>query len=122
MSCEIDVEDILVDELEGLVYKQVYCWEICEDHVYLYDWIEKNIKSNTERNTSNAKKSVAIVALGWRTVEDLYCKKKPKSHCTAEFQILLLSMCTAAQESTTSLLSSGFVPDGAGEHQTSEGE
>ena len=44
-------------------------------------------------------------------------------HSSAEFRSFLLSMCIEeAQESTTNDLSCGFVKDGAGKHQTSDGE
>ena len=41
---------------------------------------------------------------------------------SAAFRSLLLSMCVDAPESTTNYLSSGFVSDRAGRHQTSVGE
>ena len=41
---------------------------------------------------------------------------------SAKFRSFLPSMCTEAPESTTNCLSSGFLEDGAGRHQVSEGE
>ena len=41
---------------------------------------------------------------------------------SAEFKSFLLIMCIDAPEATTNSLSSGFIVDGAGRHQTSEGE
>ena len=41
---------------------------------------------------------------------------------SAAFTSFLLSMCAEAPEFTTSVLSSGFVQDGTGTRQTSEGE
>ena len=41
---------------------------------------------------------------------------------SAQFRSLFLSMCIDAPESTTNDLSSGFVEDGAGNEQSSEGD
>ena len=41
---------------------------------------------------------------------------------SAEFRSFLLNMCIDAPESTTNSLSSGFIADGAGRHQTSVSE
>ena len=41
---------------------------------------------------------------------------------SAQFRSLLLSMCIDAPESTTNVVSSGFVEDGAGNDHTSESE